>query len=141
LIDSRGVEYQQNIDYTVTRDGNIRWEEGGKNPGIDPLTGKGRIYSVRYLYRAYWYITIILKEVRITNVTSNGARGPQRMPYHAMAQREYMYHNQNRGNKVNQNKPMDPKRVDAAPVEAQNPDKDATIKVEMDAYGDGDERE
>jgi hypothetical protein len=136
LVDSRGYEYQEEVDYTITADGNIRWEAGGRNPGIDPDTGKGRIYSVRYLYSAYWYITILLKEVRVTNVTVNGERTPARMPYHAIAQREYIYHNQNRGNKLNQNKPADPKRVDAAPVPAQSPDKYG-VKVEMDAYGDG----
>jgi hypothetical protein len=62
------------------------------------------------------------------------------MPMHAIAQREYIYHNQNRGSAVNQNKPKDPKRVDLAPIEAQNPAKYGNgIKVEMDAYGDGDE--
>ena len=58
------------------------------------------------------------------------------MPYHALVQREYMYHDQNRGNAQNQNKPKDPKRVAAAPVLAQNPEK-YEVKVEMDAYGDG----
>lgn len=140
LIDSRGFEYIQDVDYSITADGNIRWLASGRNPGIDPDTGKGRVYSVRYLYRAYWYITIILKEVRVTNVTEGGVRTPERMPYHAIAQREYIYHNQNRGNMINQNKPADPKRVDLAPVEAQNPAKYGNgIKVEMDAYGDGDE--
>jgi hypothetical protein len=136
LIDSLGIEYQQGIDYNITKDGNIRWEDGGRNPGIDPETGKGRVYSVRYLYRAYWYITIILKEVRVTQVTEDGGRMPERMPYHAIAQREYMYHNQNRGNALNQNKPKNPARKDAAPVEAQSPNKYG-VKVEMDAYGDG----
>lgn len=133
LIDSLGIEYKQDIDYVITRDGNIRWT--GRNPGIDPDTGKGRIYSIRYLYKAYWYITILLKEVRVTNVTENGVRGPSRMPYHAIAQREYIYHNQNRGDATNQNKPKDPKRVDAAPTEAQNPSK-YTVPVNMDAFGD-----
>jgi hypothetical protein len=62
LIDSRNIEYVLGTDYQITQDGNIRWLAGGKNPGIDPDTGKGRIYSIRYLYRAYWYITILLKE-------------------------------------------------------------------------------
>jgi len=136
LVDSRGYEYQEDIDYSITTDGNIRWLSGGRNPGIDPDTQKGRIYSVRYLYSAYWYITVLLKEVRVTNVTENGERTPERMPYHAIAQREYIYHNQNRGNKLNQNKPAEPKRVDAAPNPSQDPDK-YEVKVEMDAYGDG----
>jgi hypothetical protein len=137
LVDSRGLEYTQGIDYSITQDGNIRWSVGGNNPGIDPNTGKGRIYSIRYLYKSYWYISLILKEVRITNTTLNGARTPQRMAYHCIAQREYMFHNVNRGDATNQNKPQNPKRVDAAPTEAQNPSK-YKVKVEMGSYGDDD---
>lgn len=116
ILDSRNIEYTPNVDYCITSDGNIRWIDGGKNPGIDPQTGKGRVYSIRYLYRAYWYITVLLKEVRVTNVTTNGERAPERMPYHAIAVREYMYHNQNKGDKTNQLKSKDPKRADKAPV-------------------------
>lgn len=117
IVDSRNIQYKENVDFIITRDGNIRWIAGGKNPGIDPDTGKGRVYSIRYLYKAYWYITTLLKEVRVTNVTTNGQRKPERMPYHAIAVREYIYHNQNRGDQLNQNQSKDPKRVGAAPVE------------------------
>jgi hypothetical protein len=140
VIDSRGYEYRQGVDYEITKDGNIQWVSGGSNPGIDPDTGKGRVYSVRYLYRAYWYITILLKEVRVTNVTENGERTPERMPYHAIAQREYVFHNQNRGDSTNQLKPKDPKRVDKAPIEPINPSKYA-IPVEMSSFGDPEDDE
>lgn len=140
IIDSRNIEYTEGVDYCITQDGNIRWLAGGKNPGIDPDTGKGRVYSVRYLYRAYWYITTLLKEVRITNVTgSSGERSPQRMPYHCIAQREFMFHNQNKGAPTNQNKPIDPKRVQQAPVESTNPSK-YTVPVDMSDFGDGDQQ-
>lgn len=139
IVDSRNVEYIEGVDFCITQDGNIHWLAGGKNPGIDPDTGKGRIYSVRYLYKAYWYITVLLKEVRVTNVTTDGERKPERMPYHAIAQREYIYHNQNKGDAVNQNKPKEPKRAGKKPVEAVNPSK-YTVPVNMDAIGDGDEQ-
>lgn len=138
LIDSRGIEYTEGVDYCI-HDGNIRWKAGGRNPGIDPDTGKGRVYSVRYLYRAYWYITILLKEVRVTNVTTDGQRAPDRMAYHAIAQREYMYHNQNKGDKTNQLKSKDQKRVDAAPVSSINPAK-PVIPVDMSTIGDDEEQ-
>lgn len=139
LTDSRNIEYTQGVDYSITSDGNIRWLAGGKNPGIDPDTGKGRIYSVRYLYRSYWYITVLLKEVRVTNVTTNGERGPARMPYHAIAVREYMYHNQNKGDQTNQLKSKDPKRVAKEPVSSINPAK-PVITVDMSAVGEDDEQ-
>ena len=139
LIDSRNIEYNLGTDYQITQDGNIRWLAGGKNPGIDPDTGKGRVYSVRYLYRAYWYITVLLKEVRVTNVTTDGERAPARMPYHAIAVREYMYHNQNKGDKTNQLKSKDPKRVDKEPVSSINPSK-PVIPVDMSSIGDDEEQ-
>ncbi len=119
IIDSQNTEYTENLDFSITSDGNIRWIPGGKNPGIDPSTGKGRIYSVRYLYRAYFYVTRLLKEVRITNVTSGGVRSPQRMPMYAEITREFLFRNQNRSEQTNQlPSKASIKRADAAPVES-----------------------
>lgn len=134
LVDSRNIAYNQGVDYDITADGNIRWLAGGKNPGIDPETGRGRVYSVRYLYRSYWYITLLLKEVRITNVTTNGERSPQRMPYHCMVVREYMFHNQNKGDKLNQLKSKDPKRVVKEPTQSIKPA--VGIPVDMSTVGE-----
>lgn len=138
IVDSKNIEYNCGVDFKITSTGNIRWIDGGRNPGIDPDTGKGRIYSVRYLYRAYWYVLTLPKEVRITNVTTGGVRSPERMPYHAVIVREYIYHNQNRGDKQNVNKPKVPNRVDAAPQENINPDK-FVIPVDMSTITDDEE--
>lgn len=137
IVDSRNTEYVENVDFIITNCGNIRWLAGGRNPGIDTDTGKGRIYSIRYLYRAYYYVVSLPKEIRVTNVTTGGVRAPERMPYFAVIMREYMFHNQNRGNALNQNKPKDPKRVDAAPKESINPNK-FHIPVDMSTIS-GDE--
>ena len=94
LMDSQGDEYVFGRHFTVTSEGNIRWIAGQKNPGIDNDTGKGRVYGIRYLYNAHWYILSIPNEVRLGRATSGGTRSPQRMPYHAVIQREYVYHNQ-----------------------------------------------
>jgi hypothetical protein len=139
IVDSRNTKYTQGVDFTVTSDGNIRWLAGGKNPGIDPETGKGRVYSVRYLYKAYWYVISLPKEVRVTNVTNGKERSPERMPYHAVIVREYIYHNQNKGDKTNQLKSKDPKRESAAPVQSATPAK-YVIPVDMSAIGDDGEQ-
>ena len=118
IIDNRNIQYTQGVDFCTTNDGNIRWLPEGKNPGIDPNTGKGRIYSIRYLYKSYWYITTLIKEVRVTNVTTDGERKPERMPYHAVVVREFLFHNQNKGNKENQLKSKDPQRAVKAPTES-----------------------
>lgn len=95
LIDSKNVEYKCGVHFTIS-DGHIKWVNGKANPGIDLDTGKGGIYSIRYKYNAHWYITDIPNEVRvIQGLDENGDRVPQRMPYSAMIQREYVYYNQN----------------------------------------------
>lgn len=137
IIDSRNIEYVEGVDYCITTEGNIRWLVGGKNPGIDPDTGKGRIYTVRYLYNAFWYVVSLPKEVRVTNVTTGDVRSPERMPYHAVIVREFLYHNQNKGDSANELKSKDPKRAVKKPVEPikANP----SISVDMTAIEDSDE--
>jgi hypothetical protein len=138
IIDSRGIEYACGADFEITTMGNIRWLPGGRNPGIDPNTGKGRVYTVRYLYKAYYYVVDIPKEVRITNVTVGGVRGPERMPSFPHIMREYLFHNQNRGDKLNQNKSTTPERA-TPPVEKPiNPNK-FVIPVDMSAITEDEE--
>jgi hypothetical protein len=139
IIDSQNIEYICGVDYQITPSGNIRWIAGGRNPGIDPDTGKGRVYSIRYLYRAYWYVLNLPKEVRITGVTNGNVRTPERMPMLANIVREYIYHNQNKGDLQNANKSKTPDRADAAPVESISPDKYA-IPVDMSSIGDDGEQ-
>lgn len=93
IVDSRMIEYKQDVDFGITSYGNIKWIDGKKNPGIDPDTGKGRVYSIRYGYNAHWYIASIPNEIRVTNKTEDGVRMPERGTYHASIQREYVYHN------------------------------------------------
>lgn len=99
LVDSRGIEYEEGRQFKIDKDGNISWMPGQDSPGIDPDTGRGRVYSVRYKYVAFWYIQQLINEVRITN--TEGAETPDRMPYHAVIQREYVYHSKNRGSEQN----------------------------------------
>lgn len=129
IIDSTGLFYKENIDFTLCN-GNIVWAPGMANPGIDPDTGSGRTYSIRYLYRAFYYVTDILREVRITEVTEGNVRRPERMPMHVAVQREYLYHNINQGNDVNKPpvKAMEQRQV-PKPIDTINL-KDGIVRVE-----------
>lgn len=144
IVDSTNTEYKENIDFVITNCGNIRWLPEGKNPGIDPNTGKGRVYSIRYLYNAYYYVVSLHKEVRITNVTQNNVRKPERMPMYAMIVREYMFHNTNRSQEINQSENKAPQRAIQAPIEPINPNSQA-VPVNMsdftedDSYDGGDD--
>lgn len=95
LMDSRGIEYTYGLDFIIDNQGNIKWVDGKKNPGIESSTGKGRVYSIRYTYLAFWYVSQLVNEIRVTN---DGAGNPVRLPYQVTIQREYVYHNRNRGN-------------------------------------------
>jgi hypothetical protein len=139
ILDSRNIQYTQGVDFEITQQGNVRWLATGQNPGIDPDTAKGRVYTIRYLYKAYYYVVALPKEVRITNVTTGDARVPERMAYSAVIVREYIFHNQNRGDKANLNVPKTPARVDAAPRESIEPNK-YVFSVDMTTIdGSGDE--
>lgn len=133
IVDSRNIQYIQGVDYCITQEGNICWMDGGKNPGINPVTGKGRVYSVRYLYKAYYYVTALPKEVRVTNVTENGIRTPERASYYAMITREYIYHSQNRGDKKNTTQSKTPQRAVQEPTQSINPTP-GTISVDMTSF-------
>jgi hypothetical protein len=130
IIDSQGAEYIENKDFIVTTFGNIRWLPSGSSPGIDPDTGKGRIYSVRYLYKAFWYIISLPKEIRVTNVTTGNIRAPERMPYYAIIEREYLYHNKNRSTQTSELPPNEQARSQKAPIEPVEID-NPTIPVDM----------
>jgi len=130
VIDSRGIEYKQDIDFNIDNFGSIAWIEGRPNPGVDPDTGTGRTYSCRYLYRAFYYVTSLLREVRITNVTEGNERRSERMPYFIQVTREYIYHANNNSNELN--KPKNPavaNRQVPQPIETINTP-DGVVRVE-----------
>ncbi len=121
IIDSRNISYVQGLDYCIDTNGNINWLPGGNSPGIDPETGKGRVYSVRYLYKAFHYVVSIPKEVRMTNITEGGVRVPERLAYYAVIQREFVYHSTNRGDPKNTNASTTPNRAVQEPLDGIKP--------------------
>jgi len=90
LVDSRGVSYKQDTDFAVVK-GQIHWL-GQNQPGVDPKTGKGTVYSVRYSYRPFWYVKSMPHEVRVAQTEDDyGNRAVQRFPQQAILQREYHF--------------------------------------------------
>lgn len=93
-IDNRGVRYTP-ADFTV-ENGWLVWK-GPNQPGLDPETQKGRIYTVHYLYRPFWYIQKLNHEIRVAAIDDPlEGRVTERMPQGATIQREYVYLNQER---------------------------------------------
>lgn len=134
LIDSANKEYKCGYHFKI-QDGQIKWINGKGNPGIDPETGKGNIYSMRYKYNAHWYITEIPNEVRVIQGTNEkGERCPQRMSYQAVVQREYVYYNQNNDVDKNQDREQKVRDIEEPqkPVETIG---DYKVKVDMNDIG------
>jgi hypothetical protein len=88
LIDSNGVTYQQNADFTIEK-GQIKWV-GMNRPAMDPANSKGQVCSVRYRYIPYWYVDRILHEIRVVKAYDEATQqiSTQRMPYAIVLQRE-----------------------------------------------------
>jgi hypothetical protein len=129
IVDSQNNDYTHGINYQISKDGNICWIDGKKSPGIDPDTGNGRVYSIRYTYLAFWYVSQLINEIRVTNNGSN--QSPARMPYQVQIQREYVYHNQVRSENVENTKKTE--RTIEKPTETIDPNK-YDIKVNIDNF-------
>jgi hypothetical protein len=88
LVDSNNVQYGPS-DYQV-EEGCLRWI--GKRPGINPNTGKGLVYSIRYLYRPFFYIDHLIHELRLG--LHEDLTGKTTIPLQqcAIVNREYVYH-------------------------------------------------
>jgi hypothetical protein len=90
VMDSAGNKYF-NGDFRIIN-GRILW--GATNPGIDPETGQGRIYSLAYLYRPHYYVRQMLHEIRVTQVDGPDGRAVEKMMQEALLQREYVFLNE-----------------------------------------------
>ncbi len=132
LEDSQGIEYTQGKHFKIS-DGNIKWIRGRDNPGIDPETGEGRVYSIRYTYNAFWYIQQLINEIRITNTDTSS--DPVRLPYHATIQREYIYHSKVRGDAKDSNVDTFTERTAPEPTEKIDPN-DTQVRVDIRNFSD-----
>lgn len=128
LVDSKGIEYKQGIDFKITSDGNLKWGNK-KTPGIDPETGKGRVYSIRYTYLAFYYIDQLINEVR---VTQNESGEVERMPYHVGIVREYIYHNRTKPAKGDKKETIT-ERTNKEPTKPVNPNK-VDVIVDVNSF-------
>jgi hypothetical protein len=96
-IDAHGNYYKQGTDFELTSDGIIVW--GDRQPGQNVSNGKGVIYSIRYVYRPYWYVARLLHEIRIIQQTNpvTGKRTTKQAPQSALVHREFVFENQAAG--------------------------------------------
>jgi hypothetical protein len=133
LKDSNNIEYTEGVEFLINGEGDISWIDGKSNPGIDPETGRGRLYGVRYMYIAFWYVSKLYNEIRVTNTSDSSA--PARLPYHAEIQREYVYHQKARGDKKETVTKTETPRTQDEPIEVLDPN-EYEIKVDVRDFED-----
>ena len=89
LIDSAGIAYHEGVEFEVRNSG-ITWISQNR-PGVDPETGKGKIYAIRYCYRPYWYISHISHQARVAVAEVGGEIKTIMLPSSVTLQREYVF--------------------------------------------------
>lgn len=101
LMDNKGDRFACGTDFEVTGDGQIHWL-GQNGPGLDPSTGKGRVYSIRYLYQPFWYVLRLQHEIRLNQVDNivTGDRTVERFAQGCLIQREYVFHKNHQDDQV-----------------------------------------
>lgn len=93
VVDSHGKRYGV-ADYSVV-DGQLIWI--GDRPGYNATLLKGDVYSIRYSYRPYWYVTRVMHQVRIARVeTALEAGLLVRMPQQFVLKREVNFEKEDR---------------------------------------------
>jgi hypothetical protein len=104
IVDSNGKQYNSG-DYEI-KEGQLVWLGAGLP--YDAQLKRGMVYSIRYTYRPYWYVSRLLHQIRVVQVQTEAGRVAQRFPQQIALQREYIY--------------------EKAKKESTDPDNDRTVK-------------
>lgn len=96
-VGPNGTNYVEGQDFQLNQDGTITWISQNR-PGVDPNTGRGIVYSVRYRYIPFFIVSRIIHEVRVAQITDPMTfdRNLERMPYQVYAIREKIFQDLNR---------------------------------------------
>jgi hypothetical protein len=88
IIDARGVRHGSD-EYDIV-EGQIVWKV---SLGYDLVAKKGTIYSIRFMYRPYWYVKNLQHQVRVAQVETPDGRKVKRWPQQWSMQRERIFEN------------------------------------------------
>jgi hypothetical protein len=86
IIDSKNVRHGKD-EYDIV-DGQIVWKQ---SLGYDLVAKKGTIYSIRYMYRPYWYVKELQHQVRVAQVETPDGRVAKRWPQEWTMTRERVF--------------------------------------------------
>jgi hypothetical protein len=102
LIDSKGKRYEKDAHFSVVN-GGISWLTDDR-PGFDVSINKGVVYSIRYLYVPFYYVSRLLHEIRIIAVANlDGSLTYRRGPYQISIVREKFFNK----NQPTENEPQE----------------------------------
>jgi hypothetical protein len=91
LIDSDGVQYFPNLDYSLHK-GSIKWIDGGNRPGLNLITGQGKVCAVRYLYKPLYYVKTVVHDIRVKpSIDENGDITTKAGPMLVQVQADWVY--------------------------------------------------
>jgi hypothetical protein len=86
IVDSKGVRHGSD-EYDIVN-GQIVWKQ---SLGFDPILNRGTVYSIRYMYRPYWYIRDLTHQIRVAQVQTVDGRVVRRFPQQFVIQREHIF--------------------------------------------------
>jgi hypothetical protein len=86
IIDSQNVRHGAD-EYDIVA-GQLVWKQ---SLGYDLVAKKGTIYSIRYMYRPYWYVKNMVHQVRVAQVESIDGRSAKRWPQEWVMTRENVF--------------------------------------------------
>lgn len=86
VIDSSGKRHNSD-EYTIEA-GQVVWKQ---SLGYDLAANRGTIYSIRFMYRPYWYVKNLQHQVRIAQVEGIDGREVKRFPQQWQMTREYIF--------------------------------------------------
>jgi hypothetical protein len=86
IVDSKGVRHNPD-EYDIVA-GQLVWKQ---SLGYDLIANKGTIYSIRFMYRPYWYVKNLQHQVRIAQVETIDGRVVRRFPQQWQMTREYIF--------------------------------------------------
>lgn len=90
IVDADGIEYTPD-DYQIVG-GYIQWV--GNRPTFNVEANKGKVYSIKYLYKPFYYVERLLHELRLVQgEDAYGTRKLIRANQSAIVYREYVYQN------------------------------------------------
>jgi hypothetical protein len=91
IVDADGIEYGPQ-DYTIVS-GMIKWNS--HRPSYNVEVGKGKVYSVKYLLKPFFYVHRLVHELRLMQIIDpgTGERKVVQANQSAIVQREYLFQN------------------------------------------------